>query len=384
MKRATAFWLVPILCLLMLCSCDKSPEEQWQEQYDLGIRYLSEGNYEEAIIAFTAAIEIDPKQPETYIRLADIYITLGDVEKALDILELGENNAGPNELIQSNIDDILYGNPLVITSVTYDYELVGDVNGTPTIISLQYNCPDQKTYYLSLELKKGGEYVCDLGYDNSYQEVSGRDSIDVETRLVLFDAGAEEFEIVASLFELVPDPEYGEVYSAIFNTSYKFNDSFSGIGIPDVPKYPEIAYRAGEIVLNNITISGIIKNTTDIYGSYLNCLNQYAAYTSYDTRGSNAYVLQLDEPILLSDGNRIDYTFISFPVLSANSDSRGESEKIRSFVQNNLNKQVTISGYLAQNPPGISGIVLVSNTLDPDDFWYEFKLPYNISIQSIM
>lgn len=29
----------------------------WQEQYDLGLRYLSEGNYEEAIIAFTAAIE---------------------------------------------------------------------------------------------------------------------------------------------------------------------------------------------------------------------------------------------------------------------------------------------------------------------------------------
>ena len=39
----------------------------WQEQYDLGVRYLAEGNYEEAIIAFTAAIEIDPNRVEAYM-----------------------------------------------------------------------------------------------------------------------------------------------------------------------------------------------------------------------------------------------------------------------------------------------------------------------------
>ena len=34
----------------------------WQGQYDLGIRLLGEGKYEEAIIAFTAAIEIAPSR----------------------------------------------------------------------------------------------------------------------------------------------------------------------------------------------------------------------------------------------------------------------------------------------------------------------------------
>ena len=78
MKRATAFWLIPILCLLMLCSCSKSPAEQWQEQYDLGVRYLSEGNYEEAIIAFTAAIEIDPNRAEAYVGRGDAYVASGE------------------------------------------------------------------------------------------------------------------------------------------------------------------------------------------------------------------------------------------------------------------------------------------------------------------
>lgn len=37
------------------------------------IRFLSEGNYEEAIIAFTAAIEIDPSQERLYIGRGDSY-----------------------------------------------------------------------------------------------------------------------------------------------------------------------------------------------------------------------------------------------------------------------------------------------------------------------
>ena len=55
----------------------------WQEQYDLGVRYLSEGNYEEAIIAFTAAIEIDPNRAEAYVGRGDAYIGSGETEENL-------------------------------------------------------------------------------------------------------------------------------------------------------------------------------------------------------------------------------------------------------------------------------------------------------------
>ncbi len=68
--------------LLYLAACGVSGPT-WQEKYDLGVRYLSEGNYEEAIIAFTAAIEIDPKQASAYVGRGDAYMVSGETEENL-------------------------------------------------------------------------------------------------------------------------------------------------------------------------------------------------------------------------------------------------------------------------------------------------------------
>lgn len=92
MRRITSL-LLTLSLVLGLCACGQKAEDSaasiWQEQYDLGMRYLSEGNYEEAIIAFTAAIEIDSKRVETYESLANTYISAGEVDAALAILEKG-------------------------------------------------------------------------------------------------------------------------------------------------------------------------------------------------------------------------------------------------------------------------------------------------------
>ena len=72
---------------IFLTACGKTGAATWQEQYDLGVRYLSEGKYEEAILAFTAAIEIDPKQEDAYLALAELYVSQGDPQRALEILE---------------------------------------------------------------------------------------------------------------------------------------------------------------------------------------------------------------------------------------------------------------------------------------------------------
>ena len=141
---------ITIMALLWLCACssnisepndrslsdDTSAPLTWQEQYDLGIRYLSEGNYQEAIIAFTAAIEINPKEALAYVGrgdayvgmgeatenfvaaqadyetaisladdniaaytgLADVYLWLGQNEQAIEILMLGIEKTGSEEL----------------------------------------------------------------------------------------------------------------------------------------------------------------------------------------------------------------------------------------------------------------------------------------------
>lgn len=83
---AIAVIAVCLVVFLLPNSENSNGELSWQEQYDLGVHYLSDGNYEEAIIAFTAAIEIDPKREEAYVGLADVYYATGDDEKAEEIL----------------------------------------------------------------------------------------------------------------------------------------------------------------------------------------------------------------------------------------------------------------------------------------------------------
>lgn len=90
MKRMFCIFLSIILAL---SSCSQSATT-WQGQYDLGMRYFSEGNYEEAIIAFTAAIEIDPKRADAYLQLAEVYIRMEDTEKAIQVINQGIENCG--------------------------------------------------------------------------------------------------------------------------------------------------------------------------------------------------------------------------------------------------------------------------------------------------
>ena len=83
MKTRFRTFVTLILVLALLCACGQKAGATWQEQYDLGIKYLDEGNYEEAILAFTAAIELDAKRPEGYIGRGDAYALSGDTEDNL-------------------------------------------------------------------------------------------------------------------------------------------------------------------------------------------------------------------------------------------------------------------------------------------------------------
>ena len=98
MKRITAFLVSILIFAAGLVSCGKTVEAKWQEQLDLGMRYLEEMDYENAILAFTKAIEVDPNRSEAYVERAKLYVQRGaegdlalaaaDYEKAI---ELGED-----------------------------------------------------------------------------------------------------------------------------------------------------------------------------------------------------------------------------------------------------------------------------------------------------
>lgn len=114
MKRNQIKMIAAALCVMMVMAsrCGKqsegeevvdsigeqseepSQEVTFQDQYDLGMRLLSEGSYEEAIIAFQAALEIDPRSVDVYTALADTYEAMGDTEGLRRILEQGIEATG--------------------------------------------------------------------------------------------------------------------------------------------------------------------------------------------------------------------------------------------------------------------------------------------------
>ena len=203
--------------LLLLTACGRpaggqpSPENHaptWQEQYDLGVRYLSEGNYQEAILAFTAAIEIDPKRApaylergnayilsgeteenltsaqadyekaidldeasaEAYLGLADVYIRQGDYDKALEILQEGLEKTGENQDIADKIKEIESGK-------------ISDSSGR--VRRQNYYDPDGN-------LKR---YYTRTYYDNGYEMIWYDANGSIERRVVLTETDEEKIEI---------------------------------------------------------------------------------------------------------------------------------------------------------------------------------------------
>ncbi len=135
--------LLVVLLALLLCSCGKTT---WQEQYDSGTHYLSEGNYEKAIKAFTSAIKRDAQQMHAYIALADAYIGAGDYENAMLAVENGRNNCGESEAltqIERVVEFLNSDIPGVrITNLYFDEAVYLSENEADFLISVVYRCPE--------------------------------------------------------------------------------------------------------------------------------------------------------------------------------------------------------------------------------------------------
>ncbi len=86
-----------------------SSAEKLQKQLDLGQKYLEEMNYEEAIVAFEAAIEIDPMSVDAYLGLVEVYIRTGEFDTALEYAKKGYEATG-DERLKEKIDMIERGN----------------------------------------------------------------------------------------------------------------------------------------------------------------------------------------------------------------------------------------------------------------------------------
>lgn len=138
-KSRKWFVIIPIVVILGILAAlaalhfynEYQKDQEYQSQLDTGLRFLGDGDYEEAILAFEAAIdirpradaylgrgdaymglgryrdaqkdyetalELDPKNPEVYLALAKVYLERGREKDALNILEQGFSETGDQRL----------------------------------------------------------------------------------------------------------------------------------------------------------------------------------------------------------------------------------------------------------------------------------------------
>lgn len=87
-------------------------EKNYRANVADGERYLEEMDYEKAEDSYLAAIEIDPKEPEPYLQLVDIYESQNQPEKVVDILKRSAENTNSSEIrekydLYTYVEDVL-------------------------------------------------------------------------------------------------------------------------------------------------------------------------------------------------------------------------------------------------------------------------------------
>ena len=106
MKRYLSLLLALLLCLGAASCSAPAAAPDWEGQYELGMRFLSDGDWEQAIPAFLAAIEIDPKRADAYLALADAYVAAGEPEKAKELLASVPPDVDNPDAVKEKLDGL--------------------------------------------------------------------------------------------------------------------------------------------------------------------------------------------------------------------------------------------------------------------------------------
>lgn len=96
-----------LLLCIMLSGCSKSVEQQVAEQLELGQKYLSEMEYEQAIVAFDKVISLNPKVWEAYIGIANAYDGQEKYDDAEAAIESGMKQVASEETRSEGTDFLI-------------------------------------------------------------------------------------------------------------------------------------------------------------------------------------------------------------------------------------------------------------------------------------
>ena len=142
------------------------------EQLDLGNRYLEEMDYEQAIVAFNRAIEIDPMSVDAHLGLVEAYIRSGEFEMALEAAKKGYDLTG-DERLQEKIEMIESGN--IFSSLGYIikrtfYDEKGNLSGWH---KYTYNRNEQQATVTAYDGSGNETGKIELVYDEKGRQIIG-------------------------------------------------------------------------------------------------------------------------------------------------------------------------------------------------------------------
>ena len=104
MRRRIAVLIAVLLFIVMLAACSKSFDKLTvAELLDIGEKYLLEMNYEQAIVYFERLIEIEQMNPRGYTGLATAYVGKGDYSNAISVLQSGVEKLSDNDFLREVI-----------------------------------------------------------------------------------------------------------------------------------------------------------------------------------------------------------------------------------------------------------------------------------------
>ncbi len=144
--------ILTISIAFTLVSCAKAQKPDWQTSLDLGQKYLLDGNYEQAIVEFNKVIEIEPKNVEAYLGLAEAYAAEGDYDSAIAVLEQGYAETD-NQSLQDKINELrglsaaqTEQSETVVSEVTDIPETVAETTDEPERVKVFWMGPSYEQY----------------------------------------------------------------------------------------------------------------------------------------------------------------------------------------------------------------------------------------------
>lgn len=122
-------------------------ESQYTTSISQAEKYLQGKNYEDALVAYKEALELDPDSEDAYLGLANTYVAMGDTSNAVNILNkglaridssrlrdalnrLGNTETETKDLVAVNSDKIAFDTSFEQKIITYTFEDFKDEFGS--------------------------------------------------------------------------------------------------------------------------------------------------------------------------------------------------------------------------------------------------------------